>query len=71
VLSRYAWPLSACWICPWGGRVWVWARAWEGRAARGAEWRVEREWNGRRGEWDGSGMGGEEVWDFRTNRARR
>jgi hypothetical protein len=53
--------------------VGVWARAWEGRAARGAQW-------------DGSGMGGEGIgegvgwaeregdgrlWDFRTIRARR
>jgi hypothetical protein len=35
-------------ICPLGGRVG--ARVGGARCARG---RMEREWNGRRGEWDG------------------
>jgi hypothetical protein len=46
----------------------VWARAWEGRAARGAEW------DGRRGAGRGSGRGGGEsgagvgwgLWDLGT-----
>ena len=45
--------------------VGVWARAWEGRAARGAQWDgrliLEREWDGRMGDWRGSGMGGEGI----------
>jgi hypothetical protein len=33
----------------------VWARVWEGRAVRGAEW------DGGMGDWRGSGMGGWEI----------
>jgi hypothetical protein len=53
--------------------VGVWARAWEGRAARGAQSNgrliLEREWDGRMGDWRGSGMGGRG--DSGTIRARR
>jgi hypothetical protein len=38
----------------YGRWVGVWARAWEGRAARGAEWDGMK-WKGR--EWDGRASG--------------
>jgi hypothetical protein len=53
--------------------VGVWARAWEGRAARGAEWDGMK-WKERGAEWADGRLereGDGRLWGFGTNQARR
>jgi hypothetical protein len=53
---------------------WAGARVERARCARGrvgwADLRPEREWDGRRGDWRGSGVGGQGIWGLFRRRLR-